>query len=58
MLLNTNGIRIAQEPSAGTTIANELMTLADQIKDGKETPEAASAKAIALIEEGTSGNGG
>ena len=52
------GIRIAQEASAGTTIADELMILADKIKDGKETPEAASAKALALIEEGTSRKGG
>jgi hypothetical protein len=52
------GIRIAQEASAGTTIANELMLLADAIKDGKQTPEAASAKALALIEEGTSRKGG
>ena len=52
------GIRIAQEASAGTTIANELMLLADKIKDGKETPEAASAKALALIEQGTSRTGG
>lgn len=52
------GIRIAQEASAGTTIANELMLLADKIKDGKETPEAASAKALALIEQGTSRKGG
>jgi hypothetical protein len=52
------GIRIAQEPSAGTVIASELMTLADQIKDGEETTEAASAKALALIEEGTTGKGG
>ena len=52
------GIRIAQEASAGTTIANELMLLADAIKDGKQTPESASAKALALIEEGTSRKGG
>ncbi len=52
------GIRIAQEPSAGTVIASELMSLADQIKDGEETTEAASAKALALIEEGTTGKGG
>lgn len=52
------GIRIAQEAGAGTTIANELMTLADKIKDGKETPEAASARALALIEEGTARSGG
>lgn len=52
------GIRIAQDAGAGTTIADELLILADKIKDGKETPEAARAKALALIEEGTSGNGG
>lgn len=52
------GIRIAQEAGAGTAIANELLTLADAIKDGKQTSEAASAKAVALIEEGTSGKGG
>jgi len=34
------------------------MSLADQIKDGNETPEAASARALALIEEGTSRKGG
>jgi hypothetical protein len=55
---SNGGIRIAQEASAGTVIASELMTLADQIKDGKETPEAASAKAVALIEDGTSRKGG
>ncbi|WP_086607229.1 DUF6607 family protein [Erythrobacter donghaensis] len=52
------GIRIAQEAGAGTTIANDLLTLADAIKDGKETSAAASAKAVALIEAGTSGKGG
>ncbi|QDH35907.1 DUF6607 family protein [Porphyrobacter sp. YT40] len=52
------GIRIAQEPGAGTTIAHDLLTLADAIKDGKQTAAAASARAIALIEEGTSGKGG
>jgi hypothetical protein len=52
------GIRIAQEASAGTTIADDLLKLADAIKDGKQTPEAASAKALALIEEGTSRKGG
>jgi len=52
------GIRIAQEPSAGTTIASELMLLADAIKDGKETPENARDKALALIADNTSGKGG
>ena len=49
---------VENRPGAGTTIADRLMTLADAIKDSKETPEAASAKALALIEEGTSGKGG
>ena len=52
------GIRIAQEAQAGTTIAGELMALADAIKDGKETSEAASAKAVALIADNTSRKGG
>lgn len=52
------GIRIAQEAQAGTTIAGELMALADAIKDGKETPEAASAKAVALIADNTARKGG
>jgi len=52
------GIRIEQEPGAGTAIANELLILADLIKEGKETPEAASAKAIAMIAEGTARHGG
>ena len=52
------GIRIAQEPSAGTAIAADLLTLADQITDGRETPEAARDKALALIEQGTARSGG
>ena len=52
------GIRIAQEPSAGTTIASELMLLADAIKDGKQTPESARDTALALIADNTSGKGG
>jgi len=52
------GIRIEQEASAGTSIANELMILADLIKAGKTTSDEASAKAIAMIAEGTAQNGG
>lgn len=33
-------MRIAQEANAGTTIANEMLVLADKIMDGKETPKA------------------
>ena len=52
------GIRIEQEAGSGTKIADELLILADLIKAGKETPEAASEKAIAMIAEGTARNGG
>lgn len=53
------GIRIEQEPGAGTAIANELLILADLIKAGKESPESARDKALAMIAEGTAtANGG
>lgn len=52
------GIRIEQEASAGTSIASELMILADKIKDGKANPQEASAQALALIAEGTARKGG
>ena len=44
----------------GTLVAGKLLEMADAIKDGEETVESASAKAIAMIEEGTSAaqNGG
>jgi hypothetical protein len=52
------GIRIAQEAGAGTAIADELLILADKIKAGKQSPEAAAAQALALIEDGTARKGG
>jgi len=52
------GIRIAQEPGAGTTIADDLLRLADAIKDGKTSGEVASAEALALIAAATTGKGG
>lgn len=52
------GLRIEQEANAGTAIANDLLTLADQIKDGKADPHEASAKAVALIAQGTANGGG
>ena len=52
------GIRIEQEAGAGTAIANELLILADLIKAGKETPETAQQKALAMIAEGTTRKGG
>lgn len=53
-----DGIRIAQEANAGTTIADELLLLADKIKAGKESPEVAAEQALALIAEGTARDGG
>jgi hypothetical protein len=52
------GIRIAQEADVGTSIAGELLTLADAIKNGETTTQEASAKALALIEAGTVRSGG
>lgn len=52
------GIRIAQNPDVGTTIAGELLKMADAIKNGESSSDEATAKALALIEEGTSQNGG
>lgn len=52
------GIRIAQEAEVGTDIAAELLTLADAIKDGKANTREASAKAVALIAQGTAQKGG
>ncbi|MBD2840992.1 DUF6607 family protein [Erythrobacter rubeus] len=54
----SGGIAIAQEADVGTSIAGELLKLADAIKTGDTTVEAASAKAVALIDEGTSRSGG
>ena len=47
-------MRIAREANAGTTIANGLLILADKIMDGKDKPEAPSAKPLAPIEGGAS----
>ena len=52
------GLRIAQQADVGTDIAAELLRLADAIKDGKAQTKEASAKAVALIAQGTSGKGG
>jgi hypothetical protein len=52
------GIRIEQEASLGTNIGGELLALADAIKDGKADVAEASAKAVALIAEGTARGGG
>jgi len=52
------GLKIAQQADVGTDIAAELLTLADAIKDGKTPASEASAKAVTLIAEGTSGKGG
>ena len=52
------GLRIAQQADVGTDIAGELLTLADAIKNGEARTDEASAKAVALIAEGTSSKGG
>ncbi|ODT00857.1 MAG: hypothetical protein ABS49_03675 [Erythrobacter sp. SCN 62-14] len=52
------GLRIAQQADVGTDIASELLTLADAIKNGEARTDEASAKAVALIAEGTSSKGG
>ncbi|MEL6528841.1 MAG: DUF6607 family protein [Pseudomonadota bacterium] len=52
------GIRIEQEPNVGTSIAGELLKMADAIKKGEASSDEATAKALAMIEEGTSQNGG
>lgn len=52
------GIRIEQNPEVGTSIAMELLMMADAIKNGETSAEEASSKAVALIAEGTAQNGG
>ncbi|MEM8725741.1 MAG: DUF6607 family protein, partial [Pseudomonadota bacterium] len=52
------GIRIAQNPDVGTTIAGELLKMADAIKNGETTADEASDKAVALIADGTAQSGG
>ncbi|MBV7266281.1 DUF6607 family protein [Erythrobacter ani] len=54
----TGGIEIAQQADVGTTIAGELLKLADAIKAGETNVQSASARAVALIDEGTSRGGG
>ena len=52
--LANGGIKIDQNPQVGTTIAGELLKMADAIKKG-ETPSAeATTKATAMIEGNTS----
>lgn len=47
------GIKIEQEPNVGTSIGGELLKLADAIKDGETSSTEATAKALAMIEQGT-----
>lgn len=56
--LENGGIRIPQNPDVGTTIAGDLLKMADAIKKGEMASEEASAKAVALIEQGTARSGG
>ena len=48
------GIQIEQNPEVGTSIAGELLKMADAIKNGEATSDEATATALAMIEEGTS----
>ncbi len=48
------GIKIDQNPQVGTTIASELLTMADAIKKGETSADEATSKALVMIEEGTS----
>ncbi|MEE4288014.1 MAG: DUF6607 family protein [Erythrobacter sp.] len=48
------GLRIPQNPEVGTTIAGDLLKMADAILKGETSSDEATAKALALIEEGTS----
>ena len=48
------GIKIDQNPEVGTTIAGELLSMADAIKKGETPSDEAAGKAVAMIEEGTS----
>lgn len=51
-------ITIAQESNYGTTIAQELLSMADAIQKGEMSSDKATTKALALISEGTTRNGG
>jgi len=48
------GIAIEEEAQAGTVISGRLLTIADEIVEGKITPAAAIAEASTLIEKRTS----
>ena len=52
------GITIAQEANYGTTIARDLLGMADAIQKGEMSSDDATAKALALITEGTTRKGG
>ena len=52
--LANGGIQIEQNPEVGTSIAGELLKMADAIKNGETTADEATATALAMIEEGTS----
>ncbi|MFW5634691.1 MAG: DUF6607 family protein [Erythrobacter sp.] len=56
--LENGGIRIPQNAEVGTTIASELLKMADALLKGEMASEEASAKAVALIDRGTMRSGG
>lgn len=61
VMLANGGITIEQQPNEGnSSIGSELLQLADAIKDGETAANEATAKALAMIEQGTNAvqNGG
>ncbi len=53
-----DGLRIEQEPNVGTSIAGDLLKLADAIKQGEKESSKATQEALALIAEATAKSGG
>ena len=54
VMLANGGIKIEQNPEVGTSIAGELLKMADAIKKGETSSDEATANALAMIESGTS----
>jgi hypothetical protein len=48
-----NGIRITEEANVGTVISGRLLTIADEIIEGKLTEAKAIAEAVKLIDGNT-----
>jgi len=52
------GIQIEQEPNVGTSVAGQLLQLADAIKNGETSSDEAKESALASIEDATTQSGG